>query len=310
MVIDVADNCPLIWADKQRLTQIIYNILHNAVKFTQVGQITTRAKVKNKHILIEIKDTGIGISKKDLPNIFKPYEQGNLSESINKIEGIGYGLYICKRLVELHGGEIDVISTLNKGSIFTIKLPLVNDNAKYKEQIIDDGESPNIISSYEDSFRQDDLRNYTFSNLNTLTEMEKENEAEQKHGEQAVILIVDDDHINLNIYSEILESEKYSVKTASDVKTALDIIDKIPIDLIITDIMMPVTSGYEFTKRMRERYTLIELPILLVTARATSEDIITGFKVGANDYLTKPVNSLELKSRVRTLINLKRAKRT
>lgn len=308
MVIDIADNIPLIWADKQRLTQIIYNILHNAVKFTQVGQITTRAKVKNNNIFIEIEDTGMGISKNDLPNIFKPYEQGNISQSINMVEGIGYGLYICKRLVELHGGEINVSSVIDKGSVFTIKLPLVNGSAKYSGQMIEDVETSNIMSSYEDNFKHVDSNNYTFYNLNTLTEVEKGNETKQRDSYQATILIVEDDHINLNIYSEILQSEKYSVKTASDVKTALDIIDEFSIDLIITDIMMPVISGYEFTKRVRERYTLIELPILLVTARATSEDIITGFKVGANDYLTKPVNSLELKSRVRTLINLKRAK--
>src|SRR5699024_8801379 len=107
--------------------------------------------------------------------------------------------------------------------------------------------------------------------INDQIKDEKNNKISWNNDSTPRILVVDDDYINLNIFSNLLETEQYTVHTSADVKTALDILAKYPIDLIISDVMMPEISGYEFTRTIRERYTLIELPILLITARAKSE---------------------------------------
>src|SRR5699024_1577503 len=117
----------------------------------------------------------------------------------------------------------------------------------------------------------------------------------------------DDDYTNLLVIRQVLETEQYHVSTAMDAGKALAILKNTPIDLVVSDVMMPSISGYELTKQIRSRYSLAELPVLLLTARTQSEDLVAGFTVGANDYIKKPVDALELKARVRSLINLKKA---
>jgi sensor histidine kinase YesM len=117
--------------------------------------------------------------------------------------------------------------------------------------------------------------------------------------------VVDDDPVNLNVLKGILENEPYLITTVNSAQEALDWLDKKRWDLLISDVMMPQMSGYELTQKVRARYSLYELPVLLLTARSQPEDIYTGFLSGANDYVTKPVDAVELKYRIRALTALK-----
>src|SRR5690606_32549656 len=119
------------------------------------------------------------------------------------------------------------------------------------------------------------------------------------------ILIADDEPINLQVLTNQLALEGYAVVTAGDGQSVIDYVEQGPVDLLILDIMMPNMSGYEVCQRLREQYSLTDLPILMLTAKNQVQDIVTAFEVGANDYLTKPCDRKELLSRVETLIQLR-----
>ncbi|MNI39330.1 Sensor histidine kinase YpdA [compost metagenome] len=121
------------------------------------------------------------------------------------------------------------------------------------------------------------------------------------------ILVVDDDPVNLNVLVGILSTEPYHITTANSGREVLELLGTQQWDLLIADVMMPHMSGYELTQRVREHYSVSELPILLLTARSQPDDIYTGFSSGANDYVTKPVDATELKYRIRALTTLKQS---
>jgi two-component system, sensor histidine kinase ChiS len=280
---------PLIYADENRFLQIMYNLLGNAVKFTDFGEITITAVIEENYMYITVSDTGIGISKDKQQVIFNAFEQADTSVSRN-YGGTGLGLAITKSLVELHGGKIQVNSEYSKGSSFIFTLPLSEDesidnstNSKPpKQEIIPNQYSENDILTDENKVPSID------SNVR--------------------ILVVDDEPINIQIIYNILSTEKYNITSVQSGKEALDLIlGNEKFDLILLDVMMPQISGFEVCRTIREKYTLTELPILLVTAKNALEDLVEGFESGANDYLHKPFNSKELLSRVRTLLELKKA---
>lgn len=282
--VEIPDDFPPIFADENRLIQILFNLLHNAIKFTDEGTITIRASIDNEMALVHIKDTGIGIKEEDLGSIFEPYEQAvNNDESARG--GFGLGLRICKQLIELQNGTIHVQSTVGKGTIFTFSLPLFKGTDRL--------EQPEIPFSKEED-------RLSGANVDIfLSDKKKSLQTGSK------ILAVDDDPVNLTILRTILERENYYVVTVMNAEEAINKLEKEMYDLVILDVMMPHISGYDFTRKIREHLSLLELPVLLLTARARPEDILAGFRSGANDYVTKPVDAWELRARVHALTNLK-----
>ncbi|MEC0245130.1 ATP-binding protein [Paenibacillus chitinolyticus] len=294
IVNDIPANFPTIMADENRLTQILFNLLHNAVKYTDQGEITIKAEVKDGKAKMFIADTGIGIDLETQQRMFAPYEQGD-SGITAPGGGLGLGLSICKQLVELHGSTLEVDSIPGQGSVFSFTLQLSDSSivqcdtamiapvsTVYAEAAVSDSSEPRDGISMPESTMGSDRPN---------------------------LLVIDDDAVNLNILSSLLTSEKYNVVTAASGRDAIAILDTKDWDLIITDIMMPNMSGYELSRFVRERFSVSELPILLLTARSRPEDMDTGFLSGANDYVTKPVDAMELKSRVRALTQLKQSVR-
>ncbi|WP_077706295.1 hybrid sensor histidine kinase/response regulator [Virgibacillus dokdonensis] len=289
-------NFPKVLADENRVIQIVFNLLHNAVKYTNEGQITIHAYVEGEKAIISITDTGIGMDKEMLTRLFQPYEQANAKET--RIEGgFGLGLSITKQLVELHGGTLEVDSTLGKGSTFTFSLELAN--------------AQEVDSFYQETQTFLDQTTYFHTESSALqTETASTTEAKRKNNptaRQANILIVDDDPVNLEVMKTILHQENYRITTVMNGQQALAILNEKEWDLIISDVMMPQMSGYELTERIRKQYSLTELPILLLTARRETDDIRSGFLAGANDYVTKPVEAMEIRSRIETLTSIKQA---
>ncbi|WP_284141506.1 ATP-binding protein [Virgibacillus sp. LDC-1] len=286
--LEIPNHFPYVNADKNRLIQILFNLIHNAVKYTEKGSITIGATHENGIATIFIADTGIGMNQELQQQVFQPYVQAD--SSLTSVGGgIGLGLTICKQLIELHGGTIYVESILGEGSTFYFTLPIAAD-AKQKEEHI----AEEVASTYEAAPIQ----------ANSRSTVE---EAENLRKEDAPrILVVDDDPVNLRIIKNILVSE-YEVITAMSGKQALELLEMNTWDLVITDVMMPQMSGYELTEHIRKQYSLSELPILILTARNQFEDIYSGFVAGANDYIAKTMNTFQLKPRVRALTNLKQA---
>ncbi|WP_171650596.1 response regulator [Paenibacillus foliorum] len=192
-------------------------------------------------------------------------------------------------MVELHGSKLEVSSIPSQGSVFTFALELAEPSLVEETIAVPLVYAETAVSSYLPAAE--------------LTAVKPPNVLNRT--DRPRILAIDDDAINLSILSSLLSSDNYDVVTASSGKEALSILDTQVLDLIISDVMMPQMSGYELTRTIRERFSISELPILLLTARSRSEDIQAGFQSGANDYVMKPVEAAELKSRVKALTELK-----
>ncbi|MFJ7886925.1 ATP-binding protein [Lysinibacillus xylanilyticus] len=292
LINQIPDNFPKVVADENRVIQIVFNLLHNAVKYTNEGEVKISGHVKNGMAEIVISDTGIGIDEETIQRIFEPYEQGTLSKAM--IEGgFGLGLNISKRLVELHGGTLQANSAVGKGSEFTFTLPISDST---DEQVA--AENVALLSSVKE-----DLTVVPSINpIDSRAEYHSIIEANRPK-----VLVVDDDPVNLRVIETILSIEKYDLVTVTSGSKALEKLMSQEWDLVISDVMMPNMSGYELVRTIRQQFSITELPVLLLTARSQSQDIKNGFLSGANDYVTKPVDALELRSRVKALTDVKQS---
>lgn len=282
----VPENLPAAYADEDRLLQILHNLIGNAVKFTHEGSINIYAAVKDDYIHVQIADTGIGMSAEQLADIFQPFHQVD-GRAERAYGGTGLGLSITKQLVELHSGTISVQSNLGHGSVFSFTLPLSL-------------ELP-ANSSLDDNVQQ--LTQNSGEIQAQQVNVSRRTRGDQPH--QGHILVVDDDSVNRLVLVSHLALRNYRVTEAASGEEAIALVKEHgDIDLVLLDIMMPKMSGYETCQRLRETYRAYELPIIFLTARSQTQDLVMGFEVGANDYLTKPISKEELLARVDTHLQL------
>ncbi|QJD84623.1 ATP-binding protein [Cohnella herbarum] len=288
IVNEVPEGFPALYADSNRLIQILHNLIGNAIKFTDRGKVSIQAAVTGDRIEIRVTDTGIGIAHSLQESIFLPFEQAAISGS-NAVAGTGLGLSITKKLVELHGGDISVESTPHQGSIFTFTLPLTD--------------SPSGMMKGEQDHSRGNYREISL--VNSQYPMFVQGERDE------LILVVDDDSANLQTMSNLLKLEGYSFIVVNRGQSALDrLLMSHDIDLVILDIMMPDMSGYEVLQKIRERFSPFELPVLMLTANNKVEEIKLSMDNGANDFVGKPFESEELMARVRGLTRLKASVQT
>ncbi|OAO89121.1 hypothetical protein AXX17_ATUG04150 [Arabidopsis thaliana] len=296
--IHIADSMPMVLADEKRLVQILYNLVYNALKYTEEGTVSVTAEIINGRAVLHVSDTGVGIDKETQARIFLPYEQG--SYGISDGRGIGLGLSICQQLVDLHGSTLTVQSELGKGSVFSFGLP-VADAASVSLT------TPPALLDHGADEASDRHMGVLVPDHSTDARTTPVFMPALLNDNKVHILAVDDDPVNLNVLLRILSSEPYSVTTVQSAREVLELLGTQQWDLLIADVMMPHMSGYELTQRVREHYSVSDLPVLLLTARSQPADIYTGFASGANDYVTKPVEALELKYRIRALVTLKQS---
>jgi|GEM_PF-541549 len=278
---EIPDEIPCAFADENRVQQILFNLLGNAIKFTSEGYIKISAEQKDEWILIIIEDTGIGIPKEKCLDVFKYFEQVDSSIE-RKYGGTGLGLAISKQLVEIHGGTIWVESELGAGSKFSFTLPAGQkiQNPSFETQLL------TAVGSEESDV------------ISNVFEVPYE-EAEYR------VLVVDDEKVNRQVLFNHFSLEHYHVSLAENGIEALENLNEREYDLVFLDIMMPKMSGYEVCKKIREKYNLFELPVLMLTAKNQPKDLVAGFEAGANDYVNKPFDKKELLSRTKTLLLLK-----
>lgn len=286
----ITGDIPPIKVDEDRLQQILYNLVGNAIKFTERGKVEVKAQPEGDCLLISVSDTGIGIPQEKHNSIFQSFEQGEGFAS-REYGGIGLGLSVTKKLIESHGGDIWLESSLGKGSQFNFTIPLATDNDNLTTE----------ISSEQNTLSLDIL------SLVQQPQIPISN-ATAAQGKTNKVLIVDDDPANLQVLINNLSlaDTNYDISQASNGMEALDLLENgLNPDIILLDVMMPKMTGYEVATKLREKYPADRLPILLLTAKTQIQDIVTGFNVGANDYLNKPVSRDELIARMQTQINLR-----
>ncbi|PCK05584.1 MAG: hypothetical protein COA42_18130 [Alteromonadaceae bacterium] len=298
LINSIDDTLPAVIADENRLQQILYNFIGNAIKFTDKGSITLSASREGESIWVHIKDTGIGIPSDKIDKIFDSFEQIEEHESRNH-SGTGLGLSVTKKLVELHQGEIRVDSTQGQGSTFSFSLPISTETQQVGAGVTSaDVLTKRYLDMDAKASEQKAASTHQTSN-DVSSELEKESNARFK------ILIVDDDAVNRAVLLAQLKGQNYALITASSGAQALENFESDgPFDLILLDVMMPVMSGYEVCTTLRKRYSLQELPIIFLTAKNLISDLADAFELGANDFLTKPISIGELISRVRTHLQL------
>jgi len=291
----ISPDLPTVWGDENRLQQVLHNLVGNALKFTDAGLVTVSAQVLTQSepcLAVTVSDTGIGIAPHQLARLFNSFEQGDGSIE-RRYGGTGLGLAISKQLIELHGGQLTVESTVGQGSHFTFTLPLSSATSPANAPT-----KPTLTP----------VNGIPLSNLMSEAELSTLMSPPRSADTEITILVVDDEPINLQVLINQLSLQNYHIIPTQNGLEALQYIDDNPLpDLVLLDVMMPHMSGYEVCRRLREKYLLSELPIIMLTAKNRTKDIVAGFSAGANDYLTKPFNRQELLARVSTLLSLKHA---
>lgn len=280
--IEIDPDLPLVAGDENRLQQILVNLTSNAIKFTYSGEVVISGELTSDYnVRIKVRDTGIGIHKTDHSTIFKAFEKLP-SQQLNA-SGIGLGLPLAKNMVEMHRSELKIESELDHGSTFSFDLKVS----------LDQNRRVNPTGIHKQMIRRADF----FDKANRESELPK-----LRSQQEITILVVDDDEINRVVMGQQLQ--EYNVVKCSNGLDALISVGENKPDLILLDLMMPGLNGYEVCQKLRQTYSQIELPIILVTAKNHLEDLTQGFKTGANDYLAKPFHNEELKSRVENQLRL------
>ena len=281
----VDPHLPTARGDSGRLQQVLLNLVGNAIKFTDSGSVEISARKHEEELVVEVRDTGVGIEADKIHRIFESFEQGDASAT-REFGGTGLGLSVSRQLVELHGGELHVTSTPELGSVFFFNLPMVTEPLALIE-------ATGIRSA-------DPVR--SIEPTPTVTAPGSDNRG-------ATILAVDDEPLILHVLSAHLHPVDYRVLRASNGLEALRLVDEEFIDLVLLDVMMPRMSGYEVCRKLRKRHRMEELPILFLSAKTRQTDRIAGFREGANDYLAKPISKDELLARVKLHLQLLAAHR-
>jgi len=285
---DVRADLPMAHADEARVLQILHNLVGNAIKFTDAGEVVVDATIDGGMLMVSVRDTGIGIAETDQARIFESFEQAD-GGITRRHGGTGLGLAIARQLVRLHGGTITVVSRPGEGAQFQFTLPMSTDAAR----------APDVI--HPATPRVDD-RPDTEGTPDTSDADDAVGMAPPTR--DFTILVVDDDPINRRVLMNHLALDGYRLLEAADGAEALDRVRSESPDLLLLDVMMPRLSGFDVCRTLREELPATRMPVIYLTARAQVVDIVAGFDSGANDYLAKPVARAELLARVRTHLAL------
>lgn len=285
------------WIDTDKLDKIIYNLLSNAAKYTNKGEVSLQVWTSRNYdyIYIKVRDTGSGIPKEKMKKLFQRFYDGEYRQ--HKTTGTGLGLALTRDLVRLHKGTISCESEEGKGTTFSLKIPITKE-AFGPDQIDEKHEISITIPQ--------DVINEAVSTPPDMNVMNVETMTNDLLVDDAYrILIVEDNPELLMLMHHILKNQ-YRVLVAQNGKEALKIVHKTPLDLIVSDVMMPEMNGFELTRELKEDSNYSHLPIILLTAKTQEEDEQEALKIGADEYLTKPFRLGDLKLRIDNIIENRR----
>lgn len=276
-----------LYFDPEKLEQVLNNLVNNAMKFTEEGQIQLRletvVRAGREYAEITLSDSGSGIHVHHLPHIFDRFYQAS-QDTPSALEGTGIGLALTKELIELHSGIIEVESQLGLGTRFRIYLPLGRDHLQDEE----------ITLSKTDWVSRDPIL--------PLPEPTPAPDPAADGEEGLPLVLVLDDNQDMLDYLQVQLQGDFRILKAQTGETALEIAGAELPDLIISDVMMPGMSGYEFCTRIKNDPATDHIPVILLTARTGESYKIRGLEIQADDYIQKPFNRNELSVRITNLI--------
>jgi len=291
-VINKTENAQ-IWIDKDKFEKIIFNLLSNAFKFSQPDNtIDIIVSEDSNHVIITIKDQGIGISKDKLKMLFERFESfANTNIAFQASTGIG--LSLTKELVELHHAKIDVESEAGKGSAFRLTFKKGFEHYNQKDDFV-----------LNDLNKSETTPEPTFP-ADIAEDPETELNDYQVNNELPKILIVEDNK-ELRIFLKSVLNANYDVLEAENGKLALEIALTNSPDIIISDIMMPDMDGLELARTIKSDINISHIPIILLTAKTDIESKLEALEYGVDDYITKPFSSTYLEARIENLLKLRK----
>jgi signal transduction histidine kinase/ligand-binding sensor domain-containing protein/CheY-like chemotaxis protein/AraC-like DNA-binding protein len=274
--------------DEEVIRKLINNLLANAIQFTpDNGKITLyvcsipATQANKEKLYICVQDSGSGIKESDLIRIFNRFYQskGNVSHSMYGQSGTGIGLYLCKSIVNLLGGSIYAKNNHSRGASFRVLLPLLRENGK-----------PDQPESEPE----------------TLPDPEWNDAGNVSNNQKMTILVVEDNPDMRKYISSILH-DYYKVEEAEQGEQALEILKEKHIDFIISDLMMPLMDGLELSQRVRSDFSISHIPFLMLTAKSNTETQISSYKIGVDDFLTKPFDEELLLARINNMLERRKA---
>lgn len=286
------------WFDADKIDKIIYNLLSNAIKYNKVGgKIKVSLSLSKDQAVITIKDNGIGMSKEKMKHLYTRFFDGDYRKQNQP--GTGIGLSLTHDLVKLHHGNIQCESQEGEGTTFTITLPIRK--SAYAPDEIDNSDKPNAVN--QEAIRQASLE---MKQVSQPVSDEKPKLAPVRQSifirkNVSKILVVEDNEELLALMLQVL-SKNYHVFTAKNGKQAMNIILKEKLDLVVSDVMMPIMDGIELTKQLKANKSFWQLPIILLSAKNKEEDKTEAYAVGADAYITKPFKFEELEVRINALL--------
>ncbi len=286
----------IIWnLDQNCITKILNNLISNAFKYTvENGFISVTVYTEKDELILKVYNTGKGIDKKDIPYIFNRYSVLDNVES-NTIKGLssrnGLGLAICKSMVDMLGGSIEVKSEVGKYAEFIVKLPAANLSTPAQTEAIRPVKSITDINvSDKQLFIQNDYK------------IEIEERIPENMRSRSSILVIDDNEEILAVLNEIL-SDDYNIIIAKDGNEGFEKLINMTPELIITDVMMPNFDGISLTKKIKEDPHTRHIPLVILSAKTAVNDKITGIESGADAYIAKPFDTQYLKTVIKQLID-------
>jgi len=272
----IEGDLPELVGDRDKLIQVVINLLSNSVKFTDKGSVTCRAKRMNGEIVVSVIDTGLGIAKKDQPKVFEKFKQ--VGDTLtDKPKGTGLGLPICKEIVEHHGGRIWVESKPGKGSTFSFTLPIQTETRPLDLDALVKQLKARVVTSAANS----------------------------GNGQQTILVVDDEANIRELLNQEFSEAG-YRVRLAENGRDALAKIREAKPDLVILDVMMPEMNGFDLAAVLKNDPETMEIPIIILSIVQDKE---RGFRLGVDRYLTKPINTEILFNEVDSLLAQGKSKR-
>ncbi|MFJ4198867.1 SpoIIE family protein phosphatase [Streptomyces sviceus] len=312
--------------DREMWEKIILNLLSNALKFTFTGGAQVQVAAAGDRARLTVTDTGTGISADELPRLFERFHRVRGARSRSH-EGSGLGLVLVKDLVEAHGGTVGVDSRLGQGTTLTVNLPFATAQPPRPTPPTADAGSPGEIPREGGTGRPSRTAAYVDEALGWLAADPAPAAAtsaahapvvpashDVPHGPsppesdrpQRARLLVVDDNADMRAYLTQLLQPDYDVLLAADGRAALEMALAQPVELVLSDVMMPRMDGFELVRALRADPRTARLPIVLLTARAGEEESVQGRHAGADDYLAKPFSARQLLARVHTGLELSR----
>ncbi|UZE21221.1 response regulator [Pseudomonas sp. B21-056] len=294
-----------VYLDPRHFEKILLNLVSNAIKFTPAGGTVHVAAtaLEGERFELAVHDSGIGIAPDKLALLFQRFSQIDNSAT-RHYSGTGIGLALVKDLAELMGGEVGVNSEPGRGSCFFVRLPLGAEQNTVPSEASNEREpssSSATTTTEQRHLRFDDGRHVSSNDRAWAQGADAEQSSE--HAAQSRVLVVDDSPEMLGYLSELLHKD-YFVATATDGEQAWALLQHRPIDVILSDVMMPKLDGFGLTARIKASAGFAHLPVILLTARGGSEACVSGLESGADDYIAKPFSPLELKARIRAALRM------